>query len=95
MSSDLISLQVEQVWRHEHEAIKALSEGRADEYQQGLALSVIVNKFSRAHDMGYIPDSFDQTAFLAGRSFVGKQIVKYTKLSVSKTPEVDNEPASD
>lgn len=95
MPSDLISLQVEPIYRHEHEAIQALSEGRADEYQQALALSVIVQKFSRAHDMGYVPGEFDQTAFLSGRSFVGKQIVKYTKLPVSKTPEVPNEPASD
>jgi len=87
-------MQTEPIYRHEHEAIKALSEGRADEYQQGLALSVIIHKLSRTHDLGYIPGSFDQTAFLAGRSFVGKQIIKYTKLPVTKTPEVENEPAS-
>lgn len=68
----------------EIEAIKALAEGEATAGQQTLALHVIVNKFSRTHDLLYIPDSFDQTSFMNGRAFVGMKILKYLKLPVGK-----------
>lgn len=63
----------------ETRAIKSLWRGDATEYQQRLALKVIVNKLCRASDLLYIPDSFDQTAFLQGRSFVGQLIMKTIK----------------
>lgn len=71
----------------EHEALKALHAGEADEYQQQLALKVIVNVFSRAQDMTYIPGSFDQTAVLSGRAFVGQKILKYLNIPVGKLIE--------
>lgn len=58
----------------EHSALKALYAGEATPEQQRLALSVIVNKIARANHLPYVPDSPDQSAFLAGRAFVGKQI---------------------
>lgn len=90
-----ISLQTNTVWRHEHEAIKAVSEGIADEYQQHLAIKVIVQKLARTHDNAYIPGSFDQSAFLAGRISVGQKILKYIKAPVTKTPEGRDESTSD
>ena len=68
----------------EHAAIKAVYAGEADEGQQRLCLRVITNKFSRAHDLLYSPGSFDETAFLAGRGFVGQQILHALKLPVGK-----------
>lgn len=74
----------------EHAALKAVYQGQADEYQQRLALKVIVNTFSRAHDVSYVPGSFDQSAFLAGRGYVGQIILKYLNLPIGRLPEGDN-----
>ena len=85
--SELIATQTPALTKQEHEAPKALHPGHADEYQQRLALQVIVNKFSRAHDMSYVPGSFDQSSFLAGRGFVGQKILKYLNLPIGKFKE--------
>ena len=69
---------------HDHAALVALSKGEATEHQQVLALRLIVNNFSRAHDLLYIPDSFDQSAFLNGRAFVGQKILKFINKPVGK-----------
>jgi len=50
-------------------ALKALNAGEADPGQQRLALHVIINKLSRAHDLMYIPGAQDETAFLNGPHF--------------------------
>ena len=68
--------------RQEHIALKALSQGEASPDQQGLALQVIVKKFARAFDLAYIPGSFDESAFLSGRGFVGQQITKFVNKPV-------------
>lgn len=70
--------------KEEHEAIKALGKGEANPFQQKLALSVIVNKFGRSHDLLYIPGGFDESAFLNGRAYVGQQILKYLKIPVGQ-----------
>lgn len=73
--------------KREHEAIKALGKGEADAYQQRLALMVIVNDFSRTHDLCYIPDSHDQSTFISGRAFVGQKILKYLNIPIGKLKE--------
>tara|TARA_R110000851_G_scaffold9579_2_gene35541 strand:- start:641 stop:916 length:276 start_codon:yes stop_codon:yes gene_type:complete len=76
-SNDLgVAFDVPALSKAEHVAIKQLSKGEAEPHQQVLALEVIVKKFSRAFDLGYIPGSFDQSAFLSGRGFVGQQVTK-------------------
>lgn len=69
-------------------ALRAVYNGEANPYQQRLALYLITNVFSRAQDVLYIPGSFDQTAFLNGRAFVGQQILKYIKIPVGKLDEL-------
>ena len=71
-----VALDVAPLDKPEHVAIKALAKGEADAGQQVLALEAIVKKLSRAFDLGYIPGSFDESAFLSGRGFVGQQITK-------------------
>lgn len=66
------------------EAIKALNRGDATDHQQRLALAVICNKLSRAQDALYIPGTFDETAFLNGRAFVGQKILKIINLPIGK-----------
>ena len=68
----------------EHIALQAVYAGTADAYQQRLALQVIINKFSRAQDVLFVPGAPDQGAFLAGRGFVGQRILKYLNLPVGK-----------
>ena len=63
--------KVDELEDHEVYAIRAVGEGKATEYQQQLAIQVIVKKFSRVHDLLFIPGSQDETAFLSGRAFVG------------------------
>lgn len=77
-------LDCEPVSKREHGAIKALYAGEATPEEQQLALKVIVNKFSRTHDLLYVPGSFDGSAFLNGRAYVGQKILKYLNLPVGK-----------
>ena len=67
--------------KNEAIAIKSLYKGEATPEQQRLALSVIVNKLCRTHDIPYIPGSQDQSAFLAGRALVGSKILWIVKQS--------------
>lgn len=88
------SLFVEPLSKAEVHALRDLHKGVATERQQQVALYVIINKFSRAQDLLYIPDSFDQTAILNGRAFVGQQILKYINIPVGKIDEIlSNEPS--
>jgi hypothetical protein len=82
---------VDLVTDDEVRAIKAMFAGEAAPGQQRLALQVIVNKFSRAQDMLFVPGSQDQTAFLNGRGFVGMQILKMIKVPIGKLQTVDEE----
>lgn len=78
--------------KEEHEALKLLNKGEANPYQQRLALSVIVNKFCRTHNLMYVPGSFDQTTFFNGRAFVGNEILKHLNIPVG---QLDNEVKED
>lgn len=86
-----VAFRYPDITKEEHTALRCLSEGRADAHQQVLALAVIINKFSVANDLPYVPGSFDQTAFVNGRAYVGKRILKYTKaLPVGQQEESPN-----
>ena len=65
-------------------ALRALEKGEASPAQQRLALSVIVKNFSRTHDVLYLPGSFDGSAFLTGRGFVGTLILKYLNIPLGQ-----------
>lgn len=65
-------------------AVKAMYAGEATPEQQRRVLAVIVNKFSRAQDMLFVPGEHDQTAFLNGRGFVGMQILKMINVPIGK-----------
>ena len=79
---------VAKLTKEEGLALKALRDGVADPYQQSLALHVITNKFSRPHDLLFVPGQADQTAFLNGRAFVGMQILKYLNVPIGKLEDV-------
>ena len=78
--------------KHEKQAISNLAKGEATEYQQRLALKVIVNKFSRAHDVLYIPGSFDASAFLSGRGYVGALILQHLNIPVGQLEDTETHP---
>ena len=88
MSDAPKAFHVDALTKQEIVALQDLNEGKASEYQQRLALTVIINKFARAQDLLYIPGSFDQTSLLNGRAFVGQQILKYINIPVGKIDEI-------
>lgn len=90
---DIIATQTRTLTTPEVVAIQALHRGEATAYQQKLALKVIVNDFCRAHDALYIPGSFDQTAFLNGRAFVGQRILKFINIPVGKLDDAYAQPS--
>lgn len=65
-------------------AIQALFNGVANEHQQKRALDWIIQKAAATYDLVYMPggDGGRDTAFRAGRAFVGQEIVKLTKLKL-------------
>ena len=77
--------------KEEIAALKALHAGNATPRQQALSLSVIVNKFARAHDLSYIPGSFDQSTFISGRAYVGQKILKYLHVPIGKLIKEEEE----
>ena len=90
---EIIATQTRTLTKDEVIALQALHKGDATPYQQKLALKVIVNDFCRAQDALYIPGSFDQTAFLNGRAFVGQRILKYINIPVGKLDESYAQPS--
>jgi len=73
----------------EHSALKAVYKGEGDERQQRLVFKVIVNNFARSHDNCFIPGHSDQGDFVAGRAFVGQQVLLHLNLPVGKLKEED------
>lgn len=64
------------------DAIQALVQGTADEFQQRRALKWIVEVAGGMYQFQYYPSDRD-TAFALGRGFVSQQIVKLSKLNLS------------
>lgn len=77
--------------KDEVEALRNLSNGDATEYQQRLALAVIMKKLCRTWDVHFIPGHTDQSTFLAGRGFVGQQIHKYINLPVEQINDLKDQ----
>jgi hypothetical protein len=68
--------------KEEATAIQLCWAGQANPGQQRLALSVIIDKLSMADHLAYTQGSFDGSAFLAGRAFVGKLIRKVIRATI-------------
>lgn len=81
-----IALDTIPIDKQERVAIKSLFKGEATPDQQLLALSVIIKKLSRAFDLTYVPGSFDESSFLAGRGFVGQQLTRISNQPVDEKP---------
>jgi hypothetical protein len=65
-------------------AMQALARGEADSEQQKRAYFWILKRACLINDVGYRKGSFDESAFLLGRRFVGVEIVKLLEVPVSK-----------
>ena len=81
--------QIEPIDEQEMRALKALNRGDAGEYEQRLALSVIILKLSRAYRQTWVQGQPDSTSFLAGRAFVGQQIARILNIPVEGSPRED------
>ena len=86
---DIFQLGQEDVGLEKHEvlALQCCYAGEATPGQQRLAIDTIIDKIALTDRMVYQPGSFDETAFLAGRSFVGKatRITLQQKVTKEKT----------
>ncbi len=74
-------------------ALQALRRGEASPDQQLRALECIIGKISDRNGMSFRPGGLEgdrDTAFAEGRRFVGNQIVRLTKLPLSKIKEEPN-----
>jgi hypothetical protein len=67
-------------------AIQALMRGNAQPHQQQHALKYIVEMLAGYYEISFKsgPDGDRLTAFAEGKRFVGQQIVKLSKLNLSK-----------
>lgn len=65
-------------------AIQALNTGTATDRQQKLALAFIIETLCRTYDVSFDPDSSRISDFAEGTRWVGLQLVKLTKVSLSE-----------
>ncbi len=65
-------------------AIQALLRGEAQAHQQQRALAYIIETLCGTYDMSFRPTSERDTCFAEGKRFVGNQLVKLTKINLSK-----------
>ena len=68
-------------------AIQALMSGTAEEHQQQLAMKWIIETLCGTYDMSFRADNIRETDFAEGKRYVGNQIVKLSKLNVSRLKE--------
>lgn len=74
-------------------ALQALARGEATPDQQIRGMEYILKTISDRNGMSFRPGGLEgdrDTAFAEGRRFVGNQIVKLTKLPLSKIKEEPN-----
>jgi len=64
-------------------AFKSLEAGEATPYQQQRVLNLIIKNFARTYDLPFIPGQIDQSAFLAGRAYVGHSIMRHINMPAS------------
>lgn len=66
-------------------AIQAVMRGDASDIQQKRAIDWIIRVAARTHDMAYFdgPDGERATAFACGKQYVGKTILKLSKLDLA------------
>lgn len=69
-------------------ALKALASGEADAGQQRLALDYIIHVIAKRYDIPYFPDNERDSAFAAGKLYVGEQLLKMISL---KADEIQRE----
>lgn len=72
----------------EYYAIQAVWRGDATEFQQRLAMKVIIHKLCLTDAMSFMLDSRDGTSFMSGREFVGKQL----RNAIRWRPETNEHP---
>ena len=72
-------------------ALKALEKGTATAYEQQLAMKFILDGLAATYQNTFVPEAPDQSAFMAGRAFVGQQIMKLLRLDPTILVQLDEE----
>jgi len=86
-------LQVPELERHELVALQMCYDETetANAEQQVIAIKAIIGKLCMFDVQAYQPGSFDETAFLNGRVFVGKEILRQCRQPVGELDEKQQE----
>jgi hypothetical protein len=72
-------------------AIQALFRGEADPRQQKRAMDWILNVAAKVYDLPYFDNQRD-TDFALGKGFVGRQILKLSKLDTNEMEKKSKQP---
>lgn len=72
-------------------AIQALLRGEAMPHQQQRALTYIIETLCGTYDMSFRPAGDRDTCFAEGKRFVGNQLVKLSKINLSKFKDAPSE----
>lgn len=83
MTKQVNVFDVKELAATEQYALKACWAGEANSGQQRMAMNVIIDKLSMADFLPYQAGSFDETAFLNGRIFVGKAMRRILKIETT------------
>jgi len=60
--------------------------------QQAIAIKLIKENFCNINALQYVQDSFDATAFLNGRDFVGRTIDQMININLEELPSENHKP---
>lgn len=82
----------EKSWtKADFQSIISVARGEATGEQQKRCMQLIISYLSRADDLPYVPDSADQSAFMAGRQFVGKKLKMLQNYKIGELEEKGDE----
>ena len=89
MKKKISVFEVPELDRHELIALQMSldEEANASQEQQVIAIKAIIGKICLYDVQCYQPGSFDETAFLNGRVFVGKEIFRQCRQPIGELDE--------
>ncbi len=86
MTIEVDVFRIPSLTKEEIIAVQSVYDGVANEGQQRMALETIITKICMTGFTSYKEGSFDGSAFLAGRSYVGARIMKTIKTKSGDLP---------
>ena len=73
-------------------AVRAITEGHANEGQQRRGMAWIINTLACTYDLSYRPEKPLESAFAEGKRYVGMQIVKLANIRFARAQQEEEQP---